>query len=75
VEREPLGDDDVIAASELVDKAGFERHAPVAGEMGGVTGAAQQALHLVRPLFLLDVAWSSRRWWALHKACSTPSIV
>src|SRR3954466_3729785 len=29
VEREPLGDDDVIAAPELVDKAGFERHVPV----------------------------------------------
>src|SRR3954454_19891071 len=55
VEREPLGDDDVIAAPELVDKAGFERHAAVPGEMGGVTGAAQQALHPVRPLFLLDV--------------------
>src|SRR3954468_8675268 len=53
VEREPLGDDDVIAAPELVDKAGVERHAP--GEMGGMTGAAQQALHPARPLFLLDV--------------------
>jgi hypothetical protein len=55
VERQPLGDDDVIAAPELVDKAGIERHAP--GEMGGMTGAAQQALHPT----LLDVAWSSRR--------------
>jgi hypothetical protein len=59
VEREPLGDEDVIAAPELVDKAEIERHAP--GEMGGMTGAAQQALHPARPLFLLDVAWSSRR--------------
>ena len=55
MEREPLGDDDVIAAPELVDKAGFERHAPVPGKMGGMTGAAQQALHPARPLFLLDV--------------------
>src|SRR6476620_2724283 len=53
VEREPLGDDDVIAAPELVDKAGVERHAP--GEMGGMTGAAQQAPHPARPLFLLGV--------------------
>ena len=52
VERQPLGDDDVIAAPELVDKAGIERHAP--GEMGGMTGAAQQALHLARPLFSMS---------------------
>ena len=61
MEREPFGDDGVIASPELVDKAGIERHAPVPGEMGGMTGAAQQALHPARPLFLLDVAWSSRR--------------
>jgi hypothetical protein len=48
VERQPLGDDDVIASPEQVDKAGFERHAP--GEMGGMTGAAQQTLHPGRPL-------------------------
>src|SRR4051794_13779614 len=55
VEREPLGDDDVIAAPELVDKAGVERHAAVPSEMGGMTGAAEQALHPARPFFLLDV--------------------
>ena len=55
MEREPLGDDGVIAAPELGDKAGVERHAAVPSEMGGMTGAAQQALHLARSLFLLDV--------------------
>jgi hypothetical protein len=43
VERQPLGDDDVIAAPELIDKAGVERHAAVPGEMGGMTGAAGAA--------------------------------
>ena len=54
VEGEPFGDDGVVAALEPpdcdpgVDEAGLQEDAALAREIGGVTGKAQQALHLAR---------------------------
>jgi hypothetical protein len=58
VEGQPLGQDGVVTAFNLCMQARPERvesNAALAGEVCGVTGAAQQLLHLARPVFLLDL--------------------
>jgi len=55
VEGQPFGQDGVITALHPCDQAGLQRAAALACEVGGVTTAAQQLLHLARPVFLLDV--------------------
>ena len=55
MEGRALGNDRVVVSSEQVDEGGFQRPVPLAGEGGGVAGAAQQALHPARPVLLLDL--------------------
>ena len=58
VEREPFGKDGVVAALQSRDQAGPQRvegNTALARQVRQVTGAAQQALHAARPVFLLDV--------------------
>jgi hypothetical protein len=57
MEGRALGNDRVVVSSEQVDEGGFQRPVPLAG--GGVAGAAQQALHPVRPVLLdLDLEFA-----------------
>src|SRR4051812_7892662 len=55
MERQPLSDESVVTSLDAGDQGRLERHALVACEIGGVAGAAQQALHPARPILLLDL--------------------
>src|SRR5215213_8065264 len=55
MERQALGEDSVITSLDAGDQGRLERHAPVARQIGGMAGAAQQALHPARPVLLLDL--------------------
>ena len=55
VERQTLGEDSIVTSLDERDHAWFQRYAPVAREVGGVAGAAQQALHPACPVLLLDL--------------------
>ena len=55
MERQAGRKNGIIASLEQRDEAGWQRHAPLAREIGRMTGAAQQQLHFARPVFLLDL--------------------
>jgi hypothetical protein len=55
VKGEALPDDGVVAPLYQRYETGLERGVALAREIGRVTGATQQRLHLARPIFLLDV--------------------
>src|SRR3954447_17336112 len=55
MERQTLSEESVVTSLDAGDQGRLERHAPVAREVGGVAGAAQQALHPARPVLLLDL--------------------
>ena len=55
MEGEPFGENGVVTALETFDESRFQRNASFSREIGRVTGAAQQPLHLARPVFLLDL--------------------
>src|SRR5215210_9207774 len=55
VKRQALSEEGVVTSLNAGDQGRLERYAPVAREIGGVAGAAQQALHPARPVLLLDL--------------------
>ena len=56
VEREALGQDGIVAPLEQRDEARRQRRlATFPRQIGGVAAAAQQPLHLARPVLLLDL--------------------
>ena len=55
MEVHPLGHDGVVAALDASNEAGGERHAARASNVCRVARAAQEDLHLARPVFLLDL--------------------
>ena len=55
MERQAFSEDGVVTALEQRDETRLQRHALLAREVGRVAGATQQALHLARPIFSLDL--------------------
>ena len=55
MEDEALRHDGVVASLDAGDEARFEHDAPPACEICRVAGAAQQDLHLARPVLVVDV--------------------
>jgi hypothetical protein len=55
MEGQTLGDDGVVASSDQIDQGGLQRRVPVTGQMSGMAGAPQQALHPARPVLLVDL--------------------
>ena len=54
MEGQPFGENGVVTALETFDEPRLQRNAPFSRSVRDVTGAAQQPLHLARPLFFLD---------------------
>ena len=54
VKSEPFGENGVVTAFATFDESRLQRNAPFSREIRRVTGAAQQPLHLTRPVFILD---------------------
>ena len=54
MEGQPFGENGVVTTFETFDELRSQRNAPFSCSIGDVTGAAQQPLHLARPLFFLD---------------------
>src|SRR5271156_446002 len=54
MEGQPFGENGVVTTFETFDESRFQRSAPFSCSIRNVTGAAQQPLHLARPLFFLD---------------------
>src|SRR4051812_50118414 len=55
MESQTLGEDRIVTSLDAGDQGRLERYAPVARQIGGMAGAAQQALHSARPILLLDL--------------------
>jgi len=55
MKRQTFSEESVITSLDAVDQGRLERYAPVARQIGGVAGAAQQALHPARPILLFDL--------------------
>ena len=55
MKRQALGEDSTVTSLDAGDQGRLERHTPIAREVGGVAGAAQQALHPACPVLLLDL--------------------
>ena len=53
MECPPFGQDDVVTTLEAFDEQQLQRNAPFSREIRRMTGAAQQPLHFVRPVFPL----------------------
>ena len=85
VEGDALGDNGFKPALDSGDQARFQRAAPLARQIGGVAGPAQQALHRARPALLFDldqglefaqvVGVAQRVQNALHRVIRLPVIV
>ena len=54
MEGQPFGENGVVTTFETFDESRSQRNAPFSCSIRDVTGAAQQPLHLARPLFFLD---------------------
>jgi hypothetical protein len=54
MEGQPFGENGVVTTFETFDESRSQRNAPFSCSIRDVTGAAQQSLHLARPLFFLD---------------------
>jgi hypothetical protein len=54
MEGQPFGENGVVTTFETFDEPGSQRNVPFSCSIRDVTGAAQQPLHLARPLFFLD---------------------
>jgi hypothetical protein len=54
MEGQPFGENGVVTTFETFDEPRSQRNAPFSCSIRDVTGAAQQPLHLARPLFFLD---------------------
>ena len=54
MEGQPFGENGVVTTLETFDEPRLHSNAPFSRSVRGVTGAAQQPLHLARPLFFLD---------------------
>ena len=52
---QPFGQDGVVTALEACDERRLQRNALFSCEVRRMTGAAQQPLHLARPVLLLDL--------------------
>ena len=52
---EAFRDNRVVTSLDARDEPGLQGNAAFAREVRGVTGAAQQSLHLARPLLFLDL--------------------
>jgi hypothetical protein len=54
MEGQPFGENGIVTTFERFDEPGSQRNVPFSCSIRDVTGAAQQPLHLARPLFSLD---------------------
>jgi hypothetical protein len=54
MEGQPFGENGVVTTFETFDESRSQSNAPFSCSIRDVTGAAQQPLHLARPLFFLD---------------------
>ena len=54
MEGQPFGENGVVTTFETFDESRSQRNALFSCSIRDVTGAAQQPLHLARPLFFLD---------------------
>ena len=85
MEDQPFGENGVVTTLETFDEPRLQSNAPFSRSVRGVTGAAQQPLHLARPLFFLDLDESLQlaqvmgiaqgMQHALHRVIGLPVIV
>ena len=54
MEDQPFGENGIVTTLETIDEPRLDGHTPFSRSVRDVTGAAQEPLHLARPLFFLD---------------------
>ena len=85
MEGQPFGENGVVTTRETFDEPRLHSNAAFSRSVRGVTGAAQQPLHLARPLFFLDfdeslelaqvMGIAQGMQHALHRVIGLPVIV
>jgi hypothetical protein len=68
MERQPFGENGVVTTFETFDESRSQRNAPFSCSIRDVTGAAQQPLHLARPLMVGGVSLQVTPHRACHSA-------